>query len=872
MNARVLWLRIKALLSRRRSEVELAEELDFHLEMQARKHRDAGVDPDEALRRARIEFGNLDLVKEDARDVRGIRPIEELVADVRYALRTFRRAPAFALAVVATIGLGVGINTSVFTIFNAYVLRPFDVRDPYSLYSVDWMDRVGRIHAFTGADYDALRRPNSSVSDLSAYRPIGARLNGVTATGDGVTENFFTMLGVRSALGRTLVADDAARSVVVLSYAAWQSRFSGDSSVVGRRILLRGYPFQVVGVAQPGFEGLFKKPRDFWVPLGALGNLDSVNLSGPPGREVFSMLARCAPGASESQAGASLGSALQILTAARPDSARFARVFLTSRASALPRSLKSYLAFSPLAVAFALILVLACANVANMLLARGLARQRELGTRLALGAPRARLVRQLITESIVLALPAVALGFAISWVAVDIGIRSLFATLPVDLVAFVRPMPLHPDVRVFVFAFIATIASAFVFGVAPSLHATKLSAVDTTRGKINSAASPRRLRNALIVGQIAVSSLLLTISGILLREAARLGQADIGLRTRDVVSIEIEGRSRADVLAALGTSRLVDTIAAAASLPLDMRFPSVAVAPSGDSTSVDAIYNRVSASYFDVLSIGISSGRGFTREDEQEGAAVIVSDGTAHRLWPNASPLGRSLHLRLRSTAGPRDPLRRYQDARVIGTVRDVVIQSVEDGKDQAVMYFPIGLDAPGCCLLARVRSDPVAAKRALDAELERAAPGGVDRIDRLETFAAGAIYPYRVAYWVALALGLIALALTVVGVYGVVAYVVGQRTREIGVRIALGATTRDVLRLMLGQSVRQALTGGAIGALLALGVARVLASNIQGMPAFDVVAFVGASLCVIAACLVAALVPSRRASKINPTEALRHD
>ena len=168
MNARALWLRIKALLSRGRSELELAEELDFHLEMQARKHRDAGVDPDEALRRARIEFGNLDLVKEDARDVRGIRPIEELVADVRYALRTFRRAPAFALAVVATIGLGVGINTSVFTIFNAYVLRPFDVRDPYALYSVDWMDRVGRIHAFTGADYDALRRPNSIVSDLSA--------------------------------------------------------------------------------------------------------------------------------------------------------------------------------------------------------------------------------------------------------------------------------------------------------------------------------------------------------------------------------------------------------------------------------------------------------------------------------------------------------------------------------------------------------------------------------------------------------------------------------------------------------------------------------------------------------------------------------
>jgi predicted permease len=873
MKARTVWRRLRALVSRQRSERELGEELDFHLEMQARKYRDAGVDSDEAMRRARLDFGNIELAKEDARDVRGVRPIEEFISDVRYAVRGLRRAPVFALSVVLTIGLGVGINASVFTIFNAYVLRPFDVRDPYSLYVVQWLDRSGHVHDVSSVEYDALRRPNPMISDLVAYRSIGARLNTVTATGDAVTENYFSMLGVRPSLGRTLVPDDRSAAVVVLSHSAWRIRFGGDSGIIGRRILLRGYPFQVVGVAQPGFEGLFKKPRDFWFPLSMLGRLDSTNADGLTHGESFSLLARLGSGVSERQGRAFVASVLQTVTADLPDSSRVVRVFLSSRASAIPRSVGSYLAFAPLAVAFALILVLACANVANMLLARGLARQRELGIRLALGAARARLIRQLITESIVLALPAVGLGFAISWLAVDVGVRALFATLPADLAAFVRLVPLHPDVRVVAFAFAAAVASAFLFGLVPSLQATRLSVVEATRGNFAAEASPKRLRNILIVGQIAVASLLLITAGILLREAARLGRTDTGLRTRDVVSIEIEAKSRGAVLASLGVSGIVDTIAAAAMLPLDMRFPTVTVSPGGDSTTLDVMYNRVSGSYFDVLKIGILNGRAFTAREESDGApTVIVSEAAARRLWPGASPLGRTSHLRLRSGSGGADPITRYQDALVIGTARDVVVRSVESGKDRPVLYFPASVDALGCCVLVRVRGDAVAAKRALDADLERAVPGGVDRIDRLETFVVGAVYPYRVAYWVSLALGLLALGLTVVGVYGVVAYVVGQRTREIGVRIALGATTRDVLGLILHQSLRQALIGGGIGVLMALGVARVLASNIQSMPAFDIVAFVSALVCVLAACMLAAFVPSRRAAKIDPTAALRYD
>jgi len=868
MNAHSLWLRLKALASRRRAEHELRDELEFHIEMQARKHRQAGVEADEAMRRARLEFGNVELAKEDARDVRGIRPVEDTVHDVRYALRGLSRSPGFALSVILTIGLGVGVTTSAFTIFNAYVLRPFDVRDPYSLYSVQWQDRAGHVHDLSAAQIDALRQRGSAFEDVAGFRTFSARLRGLAATGEGVSENYFNLLGVRASIGRTFVADDRSLAVVVLGNEAWQTRFGGDSSVIGRRALIRGRAFQIIGVARPGFEGLFKKPRDFWIPLGALPQLDSMDASTTP-RESISAIGRLTPNLSEGQGRAFVASQLGPLTADLPDSARFMRAFLTSRASAIPRTVTSYLAFLPLLIAFGLVLVLACANVANMLLARGLARQRELGVRLALGAARSRLIRQLVTESIVLALPAVAIGFAVAWVAVGIGVRALFATLPSDLAAFVRLVPLEPDIRVVVFSFAAAVGSAFIFGLVPSLQTTRVSVVEATRGIVGNGAAPGRLRNLLVMGQITIASLLLITAGLLLREASRLGRTDTGLRTHDVLSVEMGDRSRAAVVASLQTNPMVDTMASASALPLDMKFPTVTVQPSGDSLVLQAMYNEVSASYFGVLGIGLTGGRRFTSLDENSGAAtVIVSDAAARRFWPTGSPLGRTLRLRLEKT---NDGMARYQNAKVIGTVRDVVVNSVAMGKEQPVLYFPSS-SSNSCCVLLRVKGDPTLARRTIDADLDRNVPGGIDRIDRLETFVLGAVYPYRVAYWIALALGLIALGLTAVGVYGVVAFVVGQRTREISIRMALGATAKDVLELVLRQAVRHAVIGVASGVVLAIGASRVIASTVQGMPGFDVVAFFGASSCVFIACMVAAFIPSRRAASANPSESLRND
>jgi putative ABC transport system permease protein len=519
-------------------------------------------------------------------------------------------------------------------------------------------------------------------------------------------------------------------------------------------------------------------------------------------------------------------------------------------------------------VAFALILMLACANVANMLLARGVARQREIGTRLALGAERLRLIRQLLTEAVVLALPAVALGVFLGYVGIDLGVRTLFATLPPDLAAFVRLVPLHLDARVLAFAMLASVGAAALFGLVPALQSTRLSLVDAIRGNFG-AASPSRLRVMLIVSQIAASSLLLTIAGVLVREAARLGHTDTGLRTRDVVSIEHRQETRGAILGALRTSARVDTIAGAAALPLDMRF-STAIVRTEDSR-VAVLYNQVSAAYFSVLGIPITAGRSFTRrEDANASPVVVVSDAAARRLWPRATPLGRV--VRFETEHGVADPISKYQGAVVIGVARDIVVNSVQAGNDQPVLYLPQSPEAMACCLLARVRGQPLATKRAIDEELERAVPGAVERVDLLDTFVVGAVYPYRVAYWVALGLGSLALGLTGIGVYGVVGYLVNQRVREIGVRIALGAQPMDVLALIVSQSRKQAGVAAAAGSLLALVALRVLGANLAGMTAFDAPAFVGAFVVVVSACLLAAMIPSRRAATLDPTITLRQD
>jgi len=542
-------LRLRALLFRARVEEELEDEVEFHLAMARRKHLDAGRSEDEAGRLARLDFGRVGAVKEDCRGVRGIESFETTLQDIRYALRSFRRSPGFVLTVSGTIALGLGLNLALFTLFNAYVLRPISIHDPYSLYSFTWADRQGRGHAFSWDEYQQFEKDSPAFSEVAAVQYVYTRVDGHVFQGQLVTGNYFQMLGVGSELGRPLLPEDASapgrEAVVVLSYQAWQNMFRGRPDIVGTKIMVRGFPMEVVGVARKGFQDISEVPRDFWAPLTMAGRLqDGSDLFGADHPERLDIVGRLRRGQSVSGAEAILTAWSQRMTLQLPDEGKAVGVLLHSKATSIPLTPELLITFSPLAVVFGLVLVLACTNVASMMLARATARQREIGIRLSLGALRRRLIRQLLTESILLSIPAAILGFIISRVTIDASIRVMFATVPKDMLELIHDVPRPVDWRVMAFMVFAALASALLFGLAPALQASRANVMSSVRGEVASDLRPVRVRNALVIAQITVCTLLLVACGALVRTAMAMSAFDIGFRTNNVIAMEIVENSR----------------------------------------------------------------------------------------------------------------------------------------------------------------------------------------------------------------------------------------------------------------------------------------------------------------------------------------
>ena len=872
-------LRARALLRAHTLEAELDEELRYHLDAETARLVARGMSPGQAALAARRAFGNPTQLKEEIRDGWGRRWLDRLGDDTRYACRSFRRAPAFALTVVATIALALGLNTTAFTIFDAYVLRPVAVRDPSSLYEMAWRDRGGAAHSFTWQDYRQLSGDRAALGESFAYRWLFTRLDSTPFFGQLVSGNYFSMLGVGAALGRTLVPSDAtdpgAAPVAVLGYDAWRSRFGGDSSIVGTTIRVRGHAVQVVGVAASGFAGLGDVPVDFWVPITMNDVVfEGDSLFGSRNPETITLVGRLRSDRSTRQAEAWLATWLRDH---RPD-ARLrgvpASATLRSRATGIALSPEFVLFFTPIATAFALVLLIACANVANMMLARGLARQRELGIRLSLGAARSRLVGQLLTEAVLLALPAALLGFVVSRITIDGGVRLMFVTLPAEIGPYLRVVPLSPDLRVFLFMLVAAVAAALLFGLAPALQATRPNIVQATRGDIDSDIRPSRLRNGLVVGQVTVCVLLLICAGILLRGVGRMQQLDIGIRTHGILRLDAQERpgARARVLDVIRRRADVRAIAGASDTPFGRRFPTI-VAGALDQHVQPVFYDFVTASYFGVLDIALRRGRNFTAEEERTGApVVIVNEGAARAFWPDRDPIGQTLRLTTDSATGAMRRFRGRRDARVVGVAEDVALGTIIDPVDAPIAYYPSAADAPDMALLALVTGPQAVAMRRIDAALAQLAPATLEDIHTLDAYMYGGIYPFRAAYWIAGVLGAIALVLTVTGIYGVLSYAIAQRRKELGIRVALGAAASSIVALVLGQSMRLCVIGLAAGVLLALGVAQLFAANIVRLTTFEPIAFAGGGLMVLLSCLVAAYVPSRRAGRADPMEALRSD
>ena len=791
---------------------------------------------------------------------------ETTLLDVRYALRTFRRSPGFVLTVAGTIALGLGVNTALFTLFNAYVFRPLPILDPDSLYTFTWTTRDGRAHAFSWDEYRRFRDDNGVFVEVAAVESVQTRLDGRVFRGQLVTGSFFQMLGVGTALGRPLFPGDAAvperEPVIVVSFEAWQTMFAGRPDIIGTKMMIRGSPMEVIGVAREGFRGLREIPPDFWAPVTVASRLqDGPDLFGPEHPERLTIIGRIRPDHSHSSARARLEAWSRQMTSQQPDERKAVGALLRSNATAIPLTPQLLLVASPLAAAFALALLLACGNVASMMLARAVARQREIGIRLSVGASRGRLIRQLLTESVLLSVPAGLLGWIVSRVAIEASLRTVYATVPSDMLELLHEVPLPVDWRVIVFMFLAALTSAVLFGLVPAIQATRANVMLAARGENTADLRSVRLRNGLVLAQITVCTVLMVTCGALLRTTAAMSSFDVGFRTGGVVAMGVVEHARKRVIEALAADPAVDGIAAASSIPLNGLVPGITLVTQKGS-AINAAHNYVSPDYFDLLSIPILSGRNFTPEETvSETPVAIVSTAAAHRLFEGGNPVGQVMHL-----AGT--PARAV---RIIGVAGDIVSCCVARGEDSSMIYLPAGSSTKGA-VLVRVRGNVEAERRELDARLALIVPGGISDIHSLDQHRAAGLYAFRAASLIGVAVGGLALLLTVSGVYGVLSYLVTQRTREIGVRMALGATAGVVRALILNQSLRMAATGVAIGVGLALGLSRLLASRVVFMRVFDVPAFGAGALLVVAAALAAGYVPSRRAARVDPIEMLRCD
>lgn len=795
----------------------------------------------------------------------GIDTFESPLQDVRYALRDFRRNPGFVFAVSGTIALGLGVNLALFTLFSAYVLRPLSVHDPYRLYRFTWLERLAGEHWFSWPEYQQLVKEKPAFADAAAFQYVFTRIDGHFFRGQLVTGNYFQMLGLGTKLGRPLLPQDAdapgRQPFLVLSYRAWQGMFGGRPDIIGTKIMLRGVLMEVVGVAPEEFQGLSEAPQDFWAPLSMAHQLqDGPDLFGSEHPESLAVVGRIRSEQSKSSVEAILLGWSQRVTAQQPQDRRATGVLLQSQATSVPLTPELLLVFSPLIAAFILVLILACTNVASMMLARATSRQREIGIRLSLGAVRRRLIRQLLTEAVLLSVPAAILGLVISRLMIAAALRIAYAIIPKDMLEMIQGIKHPVDWRVLGFMVVAALLSAFLFGIGPAIQATRASVMSAVRGELNSDLRPARVRNGLVIAQITLCTLLLITCGALVRTTMTVSAFDIGFRTDHVIAMEVVERGRNRVLEALSTNPEVDQIAAASSVPLGGLVPTMS-ASVDDGSTISIAHNEVSPQFFQMLGIPLLRGRGFSDEEARSEAAVtVLSAGAASHLFSGKDPLSLTIHL----GTPPRV-------VRVIGIARDIVTCCIARGKDEALVYLPSSAAKTGI-LLVHVRGEVEAERQRLDTQLATVAPGTINDIHSLDQYRALVTWAFRVALLIGAAVGGLALLLTLTGIYGVVSYFVTQRTKEIGIRVALGATTSTVVGLVLNQALRLTAIGIAGGVLLGVGVTRLISSQMIFLRVFDGVAFAGGVLVVLSTALFAGYVPSRRAALIDPIETLRYD
>ncbi len=882
---RDLAIRLRSLFRRGAVEAEMDDELRFHLERQTDKYVAAGLPREEAARRARIELGGLEQVREQYRDARGVRFLESLLQDAGFGLRLLRKPPGFTMVALLTLGLGVGANTAIFTLVRTTLFRSLPVRASNRLVVI-WVNNLeqgwSRIGP-AGQDYLDWKQQSTSFEDLLLFEHGSG-----TVTGNGepeqvaglrVTTNFGTFLGVTPVLGRTFTLDEAngRHNYAVLAYRYWQRRFASDPSVVGRGLTLNGDAYTIIGVLPPELNALWAV--DVVVPFDNdwLKRVDS-DLG------VFGRLKR---GVKLDQASSEMNVIAKRIAGERPSRRGFGTVLVpleTVRVEFIRPALLLLLG----AVAF--VLLIACANVANLMLARADARRREIAVRTALGAGRTRLLRQYLTESVLLGLLGGATGIVLALWCTYLFARFVPAQIPVPNAADQVILPVvRLDAASLMFAVLISLLATIMFGTVPAFVSLRCRVNDALKESGRGTLSgPRgnRVRSALVIVESALAFVLVIGAGLMIQSFSNLVGANPGFHSDRLLTMRIklpddaknspykEPRQRAaafqaflsHVEAVLG----IEAAAFAEIVPLsqddmDMGYFVIKEAPRlapGEHFSAD--YRDVTPQYFRTLGIPLLRGRAFTDHDSMENPRVVIIDeALAQRYFPNQDPIG--MHLQIPEAGRPDREI-----VGVAGAVHDVSIQQ----EPRPTIYFPY-LQSPDqtMSLVVRTGLPPESVLPAIKNAIWAVDPNQpIFNVRSMDEILSGVTSAHRVALLALSAFALLALMLAAIGIYGVTSYVVTQRTQEIGIRRALGAHPSDVMQLVVGQGLRLVLAGVAAGLAASFALTRLMSALLFGVRSTDPKTFAAAAAVLSVVALAACFVPACRATRLDPMVALRHE
>ncbi|HEX3703381.1 MAG TPA: ABC transporter permease [Vicinamibacterales bacterium] len=825
---------------------------------------------------------------------------ETLLADIRYALRWLRRSPGFTAIAVASLAIGIGFNTTLFTLVDAVLFRPLPVERADRLVDVYTTGRDGQNFVTSSyPDYQDLKAQNRVFSDMLAY---SLAMNAVNlsdrsrlALGEVVSGNYFQLLGVRAAIGRMLLPGDDVKDaprVVVISYKLWARDYGSSPSIVGQTLRMHGQLYTIVGVAPRSFTGAVPiLSAEMWTPLahvdetepgGIIDTVPSPTGTGALDRRGYRWLfvkGRLNDNQTLDGARANLQVIMQQLASSYPQTNKDRRASLirTSDVHLHPQADKTLVPIAAgLMIVVGLVLLVACANVASMLLARASGRQKEIGIRLAIGASRRRLVQQLLTESVVLATLGALGGIALAW-ALTRAVLSLQLPIPIPL-----SFALQIDGRVLAFTIVVSVLAGVVAGLAPALKATKPNLAGELKGDVAATSAAGRrwtLRDSLVALQMAVTLVLLVTAGLLTRSLVAAQHAGIGFQPEGVALVSTElgmigytpERGRAFYDQALARVRAIPGVAAAGLVersPLSINYSQNRLffpersQPDDKGTEVDV--TTASPEYFSTLGVPILQGRNFAPTDTADSpGVVVVNQAFARKFWPAGRAIGT--HVRRTTADG--------KAFEIVGIVADYKVNTVGEAATPYVHFAYAQRPDLGEAIIARTHGDASALVDAIRRALLGMEPNLVFIDNQTMTTQVGAtLLPAKFGAMSVSAVGVIAMALAAIGLYGVIAYSVARRTREIGIRMALGAQPERVLALIMRQGLTVAAAGAAGGVLLALGAAKAVSGALYGVSPVDPVAWAGALGTLVLVSVLANMIPARRASRVDPSVALRSE